>query len=355
MSSRRSLVTGGGGFIGSHLVKQLQENGEIIRVLELPDVPLPATVEVVRGSICDADVVRKALKGVHRVYHLAANPNLWALRKSDFNLVNFEGTRTIFAEVAKHDIEVVVYTSTESILTGSAHRNRQVDASVERTLSEMPGPYCRSKFLAEQAAFKAAEKGLPVVIVAPTLPVGPGDRLITPPTRMILDFLNSKTPAYLDCGFNMVDVRDVARGHILAAERGRVGERYILGNKNLTLGELLQWIEEITGLTMPKQRIPYWLALVAGAVSEFLADYVTHRPPRALLTGVRLARYPMFFDSEKAVNELGFPQNSVRQALVDEIEWLLSKGLIMRRMPCTHRRRMSYTQRSLKAGGSINK
>lgn len=169
--------------------------------------------------------------------------------------------------------------------------------------------------------------------MAPTLPVGPGDRLITPPTRMILDFLNRNTPAYLDFGFNMVDVRDVAKGHVLAAEKGRIGERYILGNENLTLGELLRRIEGITGLAMPKRRIPYWLALMTGAISEFIADYVTHRSPRASLTGVRLARYEMYFDSTKAVNELGLPQNSVRTALADEIEWLMNSGLIIRRLP----------------------
>jgi len=333
MSNRRSLVTGGGGFIGSHLVRFLQEDGDTVRVLELPDAPLNSGVEVVRGSICDIETVRKALKGVHRVYHLAANPNLWAARKSDFHRVNLEGTQTIFAEVAKQDIEVIVYTSTESILSGNGRRYRPIDAEVERTLKEMPGPYCRSKFLAEQEAFKAAESGLPVVIVAPTLPVGPGDRLITPPTRMILDFLNRNTPAYLDFGFNMVDVRDVAKGHLLAAEKGRIGERYILGNENLTLGELLRRIEETTGLAMPKRQIPYWVALMMGAISEFLADYVTHRAPRAPLTGVRLARHEMYFDSAKAVSELDFPQSSIRAALADEIEWLLNSGLIIRHLP----------------------
>lgn len=333
MGNRRSLVTGGGGFIGSHVVRQLLENGDDVRVLELPDVPLPSSVEVVRGSICDPYAVRKALGNVQRVYHLAANPNLWARNKDDFNLINYEGTRTVFDEVAKHDIEVVVYTSTESILTGNVNRNSPVSIDAERALNEMPGPYCRSKFMAEQEAFRAAKNGLPVVIVAPTLPVGPGDRLITPPTRMILDFLNNKIPAYLDCGFNMADVRDVAKGHLLAAEHGRIGERYILGNENLTLGDLLRWIEEITGLAMPKWKVPYWLALMTGIVSEFVADYVTHRLPTAPLTGVRLAHYPMYFNSEKAVNELGFPQNSVRQALIDEIVWLLSNGLIARRLP----------------------
>ena len=333
MNNRRSLVTGGGGFIGAHLVKQLLEQGETVRVLELPDVPLPSSVEVVRGSICDAGVVRDALDDVQRLYHLAGNPNLWAVDKKDFQRVNYEGTCTIFKEAAKKDLEVVVYTSTESILTGSAQIKAPVYSDVQRVLKEMPGPYCRSKFLAEQAAFQAASDGLPVVIVAPTLPIGPGDRFITPPTRMILDFLNVKTPAYYNCRFNLVDVRDIAREHILAAEHGRPGERYIFGHENMTLGELLQLLEEITGLTMPKLRVPYWVALSAGLVSEFTADFITHRPPKAPLTGVRLAKHPMYFNSDKAINELGFPQSSLRQALMDEVQWLIDEGLVKRNIP----------------------
>lgn len=332
MSGKRSLVTGGGGFIGSHLVRQLLEQGETVRVLELPDVPLPSSVEVMRGDVCDANVVKQALKGVQRLYHLAGNPNLWTRNKKDFQRVNLDGTATVIKEAAKHDLEIMVYTSTESILTGNVPGSALVDATVKRKLNEMPGPYCRSKFLAEQAAFKAARDGLPVVIVAPTLPIGPGDRLITPPTRMILDFLNYKTPAYLNCGFNMVDVRDVARGHILAAEHGRPGERYIFGHQNVKLSELLFMIEEITGLRMPKLQVPYWIAFAAGMVSEFMADYFTRTPPKAPLTGVRLARHPMFFDSDKAVKELGFPQSSLRQALVDEIKWLVDEGLVTRRV-----------------------
>ena len=332
MSNGYSLVTGGGGFIGSHLVTQLMEQGETVRVLELPDVHLSSEVEAVRGSICDASTVRKALNGVQRLYHLAANPNLWANDKCEFQRVNFEGTRTILTEAAKHDLEKIVYTSTESILTGSSNKNVSVDAEAQPLLNEMPGPYCRSKFLAEQAAFKAAHDGLPVVIVAPTLPVGPGDNRITPPTRMILDFINGKIPAYLNCGLNMVDVRDVARGHILAAKHGRPGERYILGHENLLLSELLHRIEEITGLSMPKFRVPYLVALAAGAVCEFTADYITHRPPTAPMNGVRLTRRPMFFNSDKAVQELGFLQTPIRYALADEIKWLIEKGLVTRKL-----------------------
>ena len=330
MSNICSLVTGGGGFIGSHLVKQLLDKGETVKVLELSDVSLPADVEVVRGSICDPDAVSNALKGVHRLYHLAANPNLWAKDKREFHYVNFEGTRTVLQKAAKCDLEKIVYTSTESILSGSANLDVQVDAEVQRLVKEMPGPYCRSKFLAEQEAFKAAHNGLPVVIVAPTLPIGPGDNRLTPPTRMILDFVNGKTCAYLNCGLNLVDVRDVARGHILAAEYGRCGERYILGNENLYLSDLLLKIEEITGLDMPKLRVPYWIALGAGACSEFISDFITHRSPAAPMNGVRLTRRPMFFNSDKAVNELGFSQSMIKNALVDEIEWMNNMRLITR-------------------------
>ena len=331
MSSGYSLVTGGGGFIGSHLVKQLLEEGEAVKVLELPDIQILSEVEVVRGSICDAAMVRKALKGVQRMYHLAANPNLWAKDKREFQRVNFEGTRTILEEAAKHDLERIVYTSTESILTGSTNMSVSVDSEVQRMVEEMPGPYCRSKFLAEQAAFKAAHDGLPVVIVAPTLPIGPGDNRLTPPTRMILDFINGETPAYLNCGLNIVDVRDVARGHKLAAKYGLPGERYILGHENIFLSDLLHQIEVITGLSMPKFCVPYWAALAAGAFCEFTADYITHRPPRAPMNGVRLTRRPMFFNSDKAVKELGFLQTPIKYALADEIGWLIEKGLVTRK------------------------
>lgn len=328
-----SLVTGGGGFIGAHLVRQLLEQGEKVKVLELEDVSLPSDVEVIRGSVTDVDTVRSALKGVQRVYHLAANPDLWAQDKCLFKQVNYDGTCNVLSEAARADLEVLVYTSTESILTGKQQGDRPIDSSVRRELNEMPGPYCRSKFLAEQIAFKAARNGLPVVIVSPTLPIGPGDRRITPPTRMILNFLNYRIPAYLDCRFNMVDVRDVARGHILAARYGRPGERYILGNENLTLGNLLRLIEDITGLAMPKFRIPHWVALIVGVFSELTADYITYKPPKAPLTGVRLAARSMFFESNKAVQELGFKQNSLRQALSDQIEWLIKEGYVTRSLP----------------------
>lgn len=329
----RSLVTGGGGFIGRHLVRLLLERGETVRILELDDVPVEGwDAEVIRGSICDPDTVRRSLSGVDRLYHLAANPNLWAPDKRVFDQVNHQGTNTVLQAAARFDLQRIVYTSTESILSGTRRHGQTtlIDGSARLDLQDMPGPYCRSKYLAEQLALRAAEQGQPVVIVSPTLPIGPGDTRLTPPTRMMLGFLNRSTPAYLDSGFNLVDVRDVALGHVLAAEHGRIGERYILGNENLMLRELLKRLEELTGIPMPKRRVPYWLALTVSLASEFIADRITHRPPVAPVTGVRLASVPMFFDCSKAVQELGLVQTPIGTALADAVDWLADTGLLER-------------------------
>lgn len=335
MTAITSLVTGGNGFIGRHLVRLLVERGERVRTLDLEGgAPANPEVEVIRGSICDQETVREALSGVHRLYHLAANSHLWTPRKADYLEVNFHGTRTVLETAARFDLERIVYTSTESILVG---RHRHPAAAMgqepaELRLEDMPGPYCRSKYLAEREARKAARRGQPVVIVNPTLPVGPGDHRLTPPTSMILTFLNGAAPAYLDCEFNMIDVRDAALGHILAAETGQVGQRYILGNENWRLNALLGFLEECTGLTMPRLKVPYWLALTTGAVSEFVADHLTRKPPIAPLTGVRLARTPMTFDCAQTTRELGLPQTPIRESLADAVAWLDSQGLIRRQM-----------------------
>jgi dihydroflavonol-4-reductase len=233
----------------------------------------------------------------------------------------------------KADVQRFLYTSTESILKSCrAPRscNRAlIDESVRLTLEDMPGPYCRSKFLAEEAAREAAAGGLPVVIVNPTMPIGPGDHLLTPPSKMILGFLNGETPAYLDCEFNLVDARDIAAGQILAAEKGRVGERYILGNVNLKLGDLLEKLHRLTGLPMPRMRIPYELALVSALVSEGISA-VTRKPPMAPLTGVRLARTSMAFDSSKARDELGWSCRPLEESLREAIDWMSGRRLLRR-------------------------
>lgn len=331
---RLNLVTGGCGFIGRHLVAQLAARGEAVRVLDLR--PLDSSlqgVEQVVGSITDPSTVTRAVDGCDRVFHLAANPNLWAPDPKSFDAVNHQGTRRVLEAAQKAGVQRFIYTSTESILK-SYRAPRQsaralIDETVVLTLADMPGPYCRSKFLAEEAAREAARSGLPVVIVNPTMPIGPGDDLLTPPSRMILGFLNGETPAYLDCEFNLVDARDVAGGQILAAERGRVGERYILGNVNLSLGELLAELRRLTGLSMPRTRVPYGLALASAAVSEAISA-MTKRPPVAPLTGVRLARTSMAFDCGKARDELGWSCRTLEQSLRDAIRWMSRRGLLRR-------------------------
>lgn len=326
------LVTGGSGFIGSHLVRLLADRGRRVRNLDLTRSPeCDARAEFVRGSVLDRGVVRELLTGVDTVFHLAGNPNLWAADKSSFYRTNLDGTRVVLEESARAGIRRLVYTSTESILKGHRGGERTpIDERLERTVNDMPGPYCRSKFLAEQEALAAARRGLPVVVVNPTLPIGPGDYRRTPPTRMLIDFLNARTPAYYEFSLNMIDVRDVAEAHILAAERGRIGERYILGAENLRLSELLVLLQDLSGVRMPRTRIPYGVALAYAAISEFLADYVTRRPPRAPLTGVRLAGANMGFDSSKAVRELGLRPRPVRDALAAALVWLVELGFVRR-------------------------
>ena len=329
MTARRNLVTGGCGFIGRHLVRQLLDAGETVRVLDLADRALaPEGAEYMGGSITDAEAVRAALVGVDRLYHLAGMPYLWAPDKRSFERVNHGGTRIVLEAAAGHELDRIVYTSTESILKSYRRRNpgEPADERTELALADMPGPYCRSKFRAEQAAFAAAARGQPVVVVNPTLPVGPGDHRLTPPTEMILNFLSGRAPAYLDCALNLADVRDVARGHVLAAENGRIGERYILGGENLRLSEVLAMLGELADVAMPRIRVPYWLAWTMGAISEAAADLVTRRPPLAPLTGVRLAASAMLFDSSKARRELGLPQTPIRKSLADAVAWLADEG-----------------------------
>ncbi len=332
--TRLNLVTGGSGFIGRHLVDALLAQGERVRVLDLRAIdPLPEGVEMVVGSITDAAQVAGAVAGCERVFHLAANPNLWAPDPASFDVVNHQGTRRMLEAAQKAGVSRFVYTSTESILKSyrapKTSQRALIDETVVLSLDDMPGPYCRSKYLAEQAAREAAAGGLPVVIVNPTMPIGPGDGLLTPPSKMILGFLNGETPAYLDCEFNLVDARDVAAGQLLAAERGRIGERYILGNVNLSLGQLLAELQRLSGLKMPKARVPYALALVSALVSEGVAN-ITKKPPMAPLTGVRLARTSMAFDCSKARNELGWRCRSLEDSLLDTLRWMSGRGLLRR-------------------------
>lgn len=327
-SDMLAVVTGGAGFIGRHLVNMLLDCGFQVRVVDVQERKnFDARVEYFHGSILDQALLQTVMEGASHVFHLAANPNLWVADKNEFHQVNFMGTRAVLEAARRAGVQRIVHTSTESILKGQHEEtDHPVNEGVVRTLDDMPGPYCQSKFLAEQEAMAAAQDGLPVVIVNPTLPIGPGDYLLTPPTKMLLDFVNGENPAYLDFEMNMIDVRDAAWGHILAAERGQVGERYILGGENLRLSQILAILHELTGLSMPRFRIPYFLAFGVAAVSEVIADTFTNKPPKASLTGVRVAGASMVFDCSKAVNELGLPQSSVRQAIAEGLLFLCQQG-----------------------------
>jgi dihydroflavonol-4-reductase len=320
------LVTGGSGFIGRHVVTTLRGRGARVRILDLtpPDDPA-ADVEFVPGSILDTESVSAAMADIRHVYHLAGIAKLWSRDRADFNRVNAGGTAIVMRAAAERRVARVVHCSTEAILLPKRHAAAGlIDETVRPALSDMPGPYTRSKLAAEQAVLAAVQDGLDALIVNPTVPIGPGDRNLTPPAAMLSMFLNGQSPAYLDCVLNLVDVRDVAAGMVLAAERGRTGERYILGGENVALRDLLTLLERISARPMPKRAVPGWLALASATVTEWAADVVTRRTPAATLEGVRLALRSGPFDSKKARSELGYAPRPLQDALTDAVAWLSS-------------------------------
>ena len=251
-----TIVTGGAGFIGSHLVAKLVERGERVRVLERAGVALahlPVSVEVVEADIRDRSAVERGMIGARWVYHLAANPNLWVRDRREFERVNHQGTVHVIDAALAAGAERVLHTSTESILTCALSQGL-IGEDVEIALNDAVGPYCLSKLLAENEAMARARQGKPVVVANPTMPVGPGDRGMSPPTRLIRDFCQGKLPARMDCTLNLIDVRDVADGLIQTMERGRLGRRYLLGGENLTLVGLLGILSNLTGVPVPRWR-----------------------------------------------------------------------------------------------------
>jgi dihydroflavonol-4-reductase len=325
------VVTGGAGFIGSHLVQLLVERGDRVRVVEPPGaavdhLPLDR-LEIVRADIRDRTAVRAALQGAHNVYHLAANPNLWVWPRSRFRQVNHLGTVHVLEESLAAGARQILHTSTESILT-RARQTGPITEDQPITLDDVIGPYCQSKFLAEQHAFRLARAGAPIFIVNPTLPVGPGDRGCSPPTRMMLDFCQGRRNEYLDAELNLIDVRDVARGMLLTLERGRPGQRYLLGHQNLSIYEVFVALARLTGRSPPRWKVPYPVALLAAYVSEFIADVFTRTAPAASITGVRLARRRMHFDPSRSLAELGLQPRPVEQSLADALAWFREMGWV---------------------------
>lgn len=319
------LVTGGAGFIGGRVVERLLRDGARVRVLDLDgDAMLPEGVERIVGSASDPGTLRQAMDGVRRVFHVAGDPRLWARREADFAAANVETTRAVLDAAARAGVERIVVTSTAAIHFEAGREGRK------STLDDMPGAYARSKFLAERAALDAAAGGVPVVILNPCLPLGAGDRNLTPPTRMLLDFVNGAVPAFLDFELRIVDAGDLAGAYIAAAERGAVGERYFLGGPPVRLSRLLAAAERITGLEMPRRRVPYALAFAAASLSA-LASRVTGRPPRAPLEGVRMARRPAAPGELATAADLGLELRPVEDTLAEALDWLDERGLVTRR------------------------
>jgi dihydroflavonol-4-reductase len=327
-----TVVTGGAGFIGSHLVRHLAARGERVRVMDRPGAKLDHLpldqIEIVPADIRDRRQVRRALNGCEVVYHLAANPQLWKRPRGEFHRVNYLGTVHVLTEALAAGARRVLHTSTESILT----RSRQTTPIAEDQdvpARDVIGPYCRSKFRAERFAFHLARAGAPVVVVNPTLPIGPGDWGRSPPTQMMLDFCLGKRAAYLDGDLNLIDVRDVAAGMIAAIEKGRPGVRYLLGAENWSIRSVFGYLAKLTGLPEPKWRVPYPLALAAAYVSEFVADAVTARIPAATVTGVKLTRRRMHFDATRSLAELGIMPRHARESIAEGVEWFREVGWLM--------------------------
>jgi dihydroflavonol-4-reductase len=320
-----TLVTGATGFIGWHVARQLLERGDRVRILvrQASRVRDLGGAEVVVGDLLDADSLRRAVAGCGVVYHVAADYRLWAPQPEQLYRSNVEGTRSLLCAAREVGVERFVYTSTVGCIGIPEDGVGDEDTPVQ--LREMAGAYKRSKFLAEQEALRFAEEGFPVVIVNPTAPVGEQDVKPTPTGKIIVDYLKGNMPAYVDTGLNLVDVRDTARGHLLAAESGRVGERYILGAENLTLAQIFEKLAAVSGVPAPKRQIPYGVAYMAGVVSTGWAR-VSGQEPRAPLDAVRMARKKMFVTPAKAVRELGFAANPVDGALRRAVDWFQANG-----------------------------
>ena len=309
-----TLVTGASGFVGWHVARLLLARGERVRALVRGSSVVPdLNVERVTGDLRDPDSLARAAVGCGVVYHVAADYRLWSRNPAELYQSNVEGTRNVLTAARDAGVERFVYTSTVGCI-GSEDEHSPV------SLDAMAGTYKRSKFMAEAVALEFARSGFPVVIVNPTAPMGDHDFKPTPTGQIILDFLRGAMPAYIDTGLNVVHVDDVAQGHLLACEHGRVGERYILGSENMTLREILRVLAEITGRKAPSIQIPYALAYAAGVVSTAWAQ-VSGVAPRAPLEAVRMARKKMWVTHEKAARELGYAPRPAREALADAVAW----------------------------------
>jgi dihydroflavonol-4-reductase len=324
-----AFVTGATGFLGSHVARVLAEQGAELRLLVRPNSNLRnlegLNADRVIGDLRDPASIEKSLSGCHALFHVAADYRLWVRDPDEMYRANVEGTRSLLEAARKQGVRRIVYTSsvaTMGFTSGSKTKSGSLaDESSPVSLADMIGHYKRSKFMAEQVAVKAARSGADVVVVNPTTPIGECDIKPTPTGRIVVDFLKRKFPAYVETGLNLVDATECARGHIQALEKGRSGERYILGGENLTLKQILDRLAAITGLPSPSVKLPYFFALATGVVDEMVTGRLLGREPRATIDAVRMGRKMMFVSSAKAERELGWRTVPVEGALRRSVEW----------------------------------
>ena len=326
----KTFVTGATGFIGASIVRELLKDGREVRVLVRSSSNRAnlkgLDVEVREGDLLDSPGLKRGLKGCDVLYHAAADYRLWARDPDEMYRTNVGGTTAVLEAALENAVSRVVYTSSVGTL-GNPGNGIPGNESTDVSLADMVGPYKKSKFLAEREAERFVARGLPLVIVNPSTPVGPGDIKPTPTGKIIVDFLKRKMPAYLDTGLNLIAVEECARGHILAERKGVAGCKYILGNANVSLCDIFRMLQEITGIPAPKVRLPYAPVLAAAWLNEGLSR-ITGREPLIPLAGVRMAAHHMYFDSGKAVRELGLPQTPVYEALERAVEWFRTNGYV---------------------------
>ncbi|MGA2030037.1 MAG: hopanoid-associated sugar epimerase [Verrucomicrobiota bacterium] len=332
----KCFVTGASGFVGSNLVHELLARGHHVKALVRAESDLRglsgAEIEYATGDLSDRQFLRREMDGCEWCFHVAASYHLWLPDYKPMYLTNVEGTYNVIYAASLAGCQRIVYTSTVGCIGLPKEVDGKVVPSTEAdTISDehITNDYKRSKWEAEAIAAKFAREGVPVVIVNPSAPVGPRDVKPTPTGQIIVAFLNHELPAYVETGLNWIHVRDVAIGHILAAEKGIIGQRYILGNAqgNWTMEETLAALEEITGTAAPKTKVPHWVAMAAAHIDEG-TSFFTRKPPKATLAGVRMAKYKMWYNPTKAIRELGLPQTPPKQAFADAVEWFRANGYV---------------------------
>lgn len=325
------LVTGATGFVGSHVAQLLCAQGAQVRVLVRPTSRMENIADLkadrVTGDLRDLDSLRKATQGCDFVFHVAADYRLWVRDPEEMYRSNVEGTRAIIRAAQENNVRRVIYTSSVATM-GFTTAGHIADETSPVTLEDMVGPYKRSKFMAEQIALEAGRNGANAVVVNPTTPIGDQDIKPTPTGRIIVDFLRRKFPAYVDTGLNVVDVKDVARGHLLAMEKAVPGQRYILGGENLTLKQILDRLSALTGLPSPTMKVPHAVALGFAVFDQFFTGIIMRKEPRATIDAVRMGRKKMFASSVKAERQLGYKAGPVDDALRRAISWFQAHGYV---------------------------